>query len=364
MKKILCYIDMMDRTGAQRVMKNLVTFLSEKGYEVVLVNDFDISYQDNSFDIPKTVKRIFLRKTINGNIIIKNLERMIRLRKSIVIEKPDVILSFLGRPNIRTLISAIGLDVKKIVSVRNDPNYEYGHSIVVKRLINFLFRLADGIVFQTEDAKKYFNSRIQNKSSIILNPVDSTFFLTNRKEIQNGIVTFGRLEPQKNHKLLIDAYALVASRLTDIDELFIYGEGELRDTLENYVCSIGLTDKIHFPGNVENVSEILSKARMFVLSSDYEGLPNALMEAMACGTPLISTDCPCGGPKMLIKNDLQGILVKCNDVESMANAIQKILLDNEYRMKMSKKVRERAEIFEGSRIFDEWEEYLNSVLEG
>ena len=115
----------MDRTGAQRVMKNIVTYLCDKNYNVILVNDFDIGRKD-SFDISNKVKRVFLRKNNCGNVFIKNVERIIRLRKLVKREKPDIILSFLGRPNVRMLIATLGVNVKKVVSVRNDPNYEYG----------------------------------------------------------------------------------------------------------------------------------------------------------------------------------------------------------------------------------------------
>ena len=124
MKKIICYIDIMASTGgAQRVMKNLVTYLIDKGYSVVLVNDFDIG-NENSFDIPDKVKRVYLRKDNKGNPISKNIERIVKLRQLVKKEKPDILLSFLGAPNIRSVLATIGLDIKKIVSVRNDPKYE------------------------------------------------------------------------------------------------------------------------------------------------------------------------------------------------------------------------------------------------
>lgn len=361
MKKIVCYIDMMDRTGAQRVMRNLVTFLAEKKYEVTLVNDFDIENGDNSFSIPPSVKRVYLRTQLEGNPIVKNLQRMTTLRRTIKEIKPDVVLSFLGRPNIRMLMSTVFLKTKKIVSVRNDPNREYGNSRFVRLLTNLLFMLADGCVFQTIDASKYFCKRIVNKSKIILNPVDSSFFCTTRSEQVEGIVTFGRLEPQKNHRLLLDAYKKASMSVGYIDDLYIYGEGYLRNELQNYVEELGLINKVHFPGNVENVEEILAKSKLFVLSSDYEGLPNALMEAMAVGVPCISTDCPCGGPKTLINSKNQGILVPCNEVDSMGEAIRRCINDVELSQKLSVESRKRALEFQPSYIFEQWEEYLNCI---
>lgn len=360
MKKIICYIDIMDRTGAQRVMKNIVTYLGDKNYNVILINDFDIGRKD-SFDISNKVKRVFLRKNNCGNVFIKNIERIIRLRKLVKREKPDIILSFLGRPNVRMLIATLGVNVKKIVSVRNDPNYEYGKGKLKKVLINLLFEQADGCVFQTDDAKNYFNKKIQYNSKIILNPVDPIFFESKRSENCKGIVTFGRLDKQKNHRLLIRAYANLLKKDKKLEELYIYGDGELRDELEKIIERKNLKNKVHLLGNVKDVAKILSSSKLFVLSSDFEGLPNVLMEAMACGTPVISTDCPCGGPRMLITNENEGILVGCNDSEGLEVAIKKLIYDKSALEEMSVATRNRAKSFESLKILKEWEEYLNLI---
>lgn len=361
MKKIICYIDIMASTGgAQRVMKNLVTYLIDKGYSVVLVNDFDIG-NENSFDIPDKVKRVYLRKDNKGNPISKNIERIVKLRQLVKKEKPDILLSFLGAPNIRSVLATVGLDVKKIISVRNDPKYEYGKSQISKIAVNLLFRYVDGCVFQTEDAKSYFNKKLQCKSRVILNPVDEIFFRTKRSESCNGIVTVGRLEAQKNHKLLLQAYSNLLKRDKDIEDLYIYGDGSLKGELEEFIYKNRLKNKVHLLGKVSNVAEILSKSKLFILSSDFEGLPNALMEAMASGTPVVSTDCPCGGPKMLIKGRNTGILVRCDDVKALEEAINGVIYDKEKLKQMSVAVREAAKSFESSKIFKEWEEYLNFI---
>ena len=361
MKKIICYIDIMANTGgAQRVMKNLVTYLIEKDYSVILVNDFDVG-EKNSFDIPDEVERVYLRKNNLGNPIVKNIERIVTLRKLVKKEKPDIILSFLGAPNIRSVLATVGIGVKRIISVRNTPEYEYGKSVISKLVVNLLFRQVDGCVFQTDDAKSYFNKKLQYKSRVILNPVDKSFFNIKRVEDCKGIVTIGRLESQKNHKLLIQAYSNLLERDNEIDDLYIYGDGSLREDLEKFIYNNELQNKVHLLCKISNVAEILSSSKLFILSSDFEGLPNVLMEAMACGTPVISTDCPCGGPKMLIENINQGILVKCNDIKGLENAIRSIIYDNTVLKRMSGEATERAKSFESSKIFREWELYLNLI---
>lgn len=134
MKKILFYIDMMYRGGAQRVMANLIEYFTEQGYETVLVNDFVQNSDKAQYHLPAGLKRVYLRQNLGGNKIVKNIERITRLRKVIKEEQPDMVLSFLGRPNKRMLLSTVGMRVKKVVSVRNDPYREYGKGFLVCNL--------------------------------------------------------------------------------------------------------------------------------------------------------------------------------------------------------------------------------------
>lgn len=360
MKKILFYIDSLRRGGAQRVMSNLVTFFCESGYETVLVNDFALQ-NDMHYDVPSEAKRIYLRPDNSGNALIKNIVRVTKLRKVIKEEKPDIVLSFMGRPNKRMLMATIGLDLKTIVSVRNDPNKEYGASKIKKYTAHQIFKLADGVVFQTEDAAEYFPEKIKNKSAIIFNPVGETFYTAVRSALPCDIVTTGRLEPQKNHKMLIDAFSRIADKCRD--DLYIYGEGPLRQELEELCVRLGVSDRVHLPGNTSDVKGVLEKANIYVLSSDYEGMPNALMEAMAVGVPAISTDCPCGGPKMLIKPGEEGLLVPCNDADALAKAMLALEQDDDKREEMGCRAAARAKDFLPSIIYKQWEEFFKHVFE-
>lgn len=351
---------MLGRGGAQRVMSNLVTYFHNKGYEVILANDFIRDDKLPHYDVPDGVKRVFLRQKRKGIPGVKNLQRVINLRRIIKSEKPDIVLSFLGSPNYTTLLASRGLNVKVVTSVRNDPNREYGSTQFKKKTANMLFARADGCVFQTEDASMYFNGNIRSKSRVILNPVGDAFYATQRAEEPQNIVTFGRLEPQKRHKMLIDAFSEIAGEFPS-ENLIIYGDGPLRAETEEYCRQKGLENRILLPGNVPDVDQKLSVAKVFVLPSDYEGLPNALMEAMAVGTPAISTDCPCGGPKTLIRDNTQGILFPCGDTKALVEALRKLLSDSELQKTLSENSRIRANDFKPEKIYAMWEEYLSSI---
>lgn len=352
-KKIIFYIDVMKRGGAQRVMSVIVNHLAKTNDNLVLITDFKSENLADEYEINSNVKRLYLRESIKGNAILKNIERIKCLRRIVKSEKPDIILSFLGRPNIRMLLATIGLKCKKFVSVRNDPNKEYGTNFIKKLFSKTLFLLADGCVFQTSDASKYFFKKTQKKSKIIFNPVDEKFYTEYSNTEKKDIISVGRLEPQKNHKLLIEAFENISQEIEE--NLLIYGDGNLKEELQKFVNDKRLNDRVLFMGNVKDIDVVLQSAKVFVLSSDYEGMPNALMEAMATGVGCISTDCPCGGPKALIENDTQGILVPCGDSIALSNAIQKMLL--QYK-KYGEAAKQRAKKFKEDKILKEWEDYL------
>ena len=357
-RKIILYIDTMYRGGAQRVMANLANYFSSNGVDVVLINDFPEARAGMVYSVNTSVKRIFLQESNKGNALIKNLVRILKLRKIIKQEQADTILSFMGPPNIRMLLATLGIrSSRKIVSVRNDPNKEYGTNVIIKYFVCQLFTFADGCVFQTEDAKQYFPKSVQNNSVVIFNPVDSKFYGIIRNTDCHNIITAGRLEAQKNHKNLITAFAQISVEFPE-DKLIIYGEGKLRGELMQMCQKLHLANRVEFPGNTLRMDKVLADAKCFVLSSDYEGLPNALMEAMAAGVPVISTDCPCGGPRALITSQNEGILLPCADSNLMANAMRLLLNDKSLQNRLSAAAHKRAQSFAPDVIFSQWDTYL------
>ena len=362
LSKIILYIDMMGHGGAQRVMLTLAEYFNKSGAKVILINDFQLSSDIPQYSVPFYIEQIYLRKKLNGSRIWKNAERIRVFRNIVKREKPEIILSFLGRPNERMLLSTFGLPCKKVVSVRNDPNREYGKGGIKKWFARQLFRFADGVVFQTEDAGNYFPDTVRRRSSIILNPVKDGFYQIKRKASTGKIITFGRLEKQKNHRMLIQVFARLTEEFPEI-RLFIYGEGSLRPELEKLIHRLELDGRAFLPGDTDHVERHLSDSEIFVLSSDFEGMPNALMEAMAAGLPCVSTDCPCGGARMLIRDRENGMLVPTGDENAMEKAIRTLLLDKKFAEKAGKAANASAKAFKAEKIFEQWERYLIRVLE-
>jgi len=315
-RKILLYVDSMNRGGAERVMSIIANYFVGKN-DVVLVTDIPIVNNENNYAISKRVECICLRPK-SKRFLLKNWQRIKELRKIIKLNDADIALSFLGEQNYRMILATMGLGCKKCISVRNDPNIEYGSSWVSKKITNIIFGFADTCIFQTNDAKKYFSKKIQKKSVVIANPIDEKFFKVKRVKKPKDIVTVGRLEPQKNHKLLIEAFAMIHDKIPN-ERLLIYGDGSLKNELRKYIDEFDMRGDILLMGKSCDIEKELAKAKLFVLSSDYEGMPNALMEAMAVGLPCISTDCPCGGPRDLIKDKKNGLLIHCDDVDRLSD---------------------------------------------
>lgn len=358
-EKYIFYIDSMQKGGANRVMANLTEYFSSIGKEVILIND--IGKIDG---VPEySINPLIVRKVLNVKLkssIISNLTRIIHLRKIIQEENADVVVSFMGPPNIRMLFATIGLKCKKIVSVRNDPNVEYGNDKFIKTIVRKLFNLADGCVFQTEEASMYFSKTLRDKSRVIFNPVHYSFYSTERSKFTKNIVTVGRLEKQKNHELLIKAFSKIAGEIPE-EKLIIYGEGTQRNELEHLVYSLHLQNRVLLPGNVDDVPEKLSQAKLFVMSSNFEGMPNALMEAMAVGVPVISTNCPCGGPRSILKDGKIGILVNVDDSYALSKAMLMLMSNNDLLQKYGDFAKKRANDFEPTVIYSQWNEYISGI---
>lgn len=354
---IVFYINNLEKGGAERAILQLATGFYEQNYETTIITTFE---GNNEYDFPKGLNRInLLEEQDTGNRIIRNLSLIIKLRKILKTQKPDFLISFMVEANFRAILATVGLKTKCIVSVRNDPEKEYVGKLG-KIIGKYIMPIADGCVFQTNDALNWFPKKLQRKSKIIYNAVKDEFFNVQRNVEENTVVTCGRLEEQKNHKMLIDAFEIVVKQCKDA-KLLIYGEGSLRNELQNIIDERVLSNNIKLCGNTNDVLGVLSKAEIFVLSSDYEGMPNALMEALAAGVPSISTDCPCGGPRMLIKDNESGVLVGTGSHIELSSAIINLLQDRELQDKYSTESKKNAYQYKSTIVLKSWIEFLDSL---
>lgn len=357
--KLLFYINAIHDGGAERVISNLASVFSTHGYQVILVTSFCAKWE---YVLDSNVRRLSLEETeIKQSFFKRNVSRILKLRSICREEKPDLVISFMGEPTFRALLATKGLPIKNIISVRSDPNIEYA-GLIREFLGKHLLPTADGCVFQTEEAKMWFPKKLQKKSKIIFNPIGEEFYQMQHRPVLGRIVSCGRLEEQKNHSMLIKVFAGLAVKHSEI-HLWIYGGGSLRRKLQKQIRKAGMENRICFKGVTDNVPKALSEASIFVLPSIFEGMPNALMEALAVGVPCISTDCPCGGPRMLIDSGENGILVKNNDMAALAEAMERLLNNPAAAAALGARAKERALEYRQEKVFGEWKEYVDELLE-
>lgn len=360
MKKIALFISSLQKGGSERVMVNLAEYLEKQGYEVLLVTQYK---QDVEYEISKTIRRVYSEPSqeyLQGGRVHNFLQRFKTLRNIWKENKPDVILAFLGKNNLMAIATSRFLPSKVAVSVRGEPTMEY-EGKVMQCIAKGVFCFADGIIMQTNDAKQFLPAWLHKKVRILPNPLNPAFVNKRYEGVrEQEIVAVGRLDENKNHMMLIQAFEKIEKEFPDM-KLTIYGEGNSRNTLEQYVKEKDLVSKVKLPGNIQNVAERIRKAKIFVLTSNTEGMPNSVMEAMALGMAVVSTDCPCGGPAMLIQNGINGMLVPVGDVNALANAFRKILSDDAYAKKLEECAYHIVEELHPDSVNKKWEEYLKSV---
>ncbi len=161
---------------------------------------------------------------------------------------------------------------------------------------------------------------------------------------------------------MIKSFNLIKDKFPYIT-LEIYGVGDEYQNISNLIESLNLRDRVFLRGRTHNPEKVLEIADIFVLSSDFEGMPNALMEAMAAGLPCIATDCPCGGPKALINNYENGILTEVNNELQLANAISYLLSNKEQRFELGKKAKQSSLIFKPNVVLKQWDEFISKVFQ-
>jgi len=351
--------------GAERVISLLANNFAERGDEVEMIALTSISPDYYTLD-PK-VKFIHADKVSKGGLF----GELWWFRRHIKKEQPDVVIAFMEAVYEFVLLALLGTKTPVISSERLDPALISWPRKVLRWL---LLPTATAHVVQTQQIKQYYNQRIQKKTHIIYNPVNERVFetlydnddynennkLRVKKERLNRIISVGRLYPQKNQKMMIEAFAQISERYPDW-KLIIYGEGPERDSLESLVSNLKsqVSSRISLPGRCETVIEEVAKSKVFCLSSDYEGMSNAMIEALCVGTPVISTKV--SGTDELIRDGENGLLVDIGDTEGLAKALEKLLSNRELREKIGKEGQKLATQFKTETIVDQWEELVHRL---
>jgi glycosyltransferase involved in cell wall biosynthesis len=353
--------------GAERTASLMANHWAEAGDQVTLVT-LD-SAKNDRYVLAPAVRRESLGLMGNSKNFLaaawNNLRRVRALRRAIVRAASEHVISLTDNMNVLTLLACARLSLRPIVAVRADPRH---HQIgrAWSRLRRRLYPKSRAIVVQTagvrDVVRKFAGSApIHVIPNAVKKPDRPRAEPSGKVKSGGRIVAAGRLAPEKGMDLLIEAFATIAARHPDWS-LRILGEGAGRADLEDRVFRRGLSDRIELPGWTPEPSAEMFAADLFVLPSRYEGFPNALLEAMACGLPAISFDCQ-SGPSEIIRHEVDGLLVPAEDVTALGQAMDRLMGDVDQRRRLAQRAVEVASRFSEDLFFRRWEALLEAGRE-
>lgn len=357
LKKIVFVCDSMVSGGAEKVIASISREMANLGIKITIVGVADYHKPHSFYELGQDVVYQTIRTKKEKRVSF--LKRVFLLKRLLSDLKPDIVISFLPNANVFTWLALIGLQIPHVVSERNNP-YIDPKSKLLRVLKRISFLRANGCVFQTNGAKSFYCKAVQNKSIIIKNPIDFDIpFLKCPEQRNKTVLAVGRLIEQKNYFCLLEAFAIFNKKNRYEYTLKIYGDGPDKNDLIKRCQNLNLLDYVIFAGEDNNWHDKEKNDAMFILSSNYEGMPNSLAEAMAIGIPSISTDCPTGGSKELIKDGVNGFLVPMNDSQSLAKKMIELSMMPPNIFWDSNK--EMKEEYSTDKITQRWIEYLLSL---
>lgn len=357
MRKIVFVIEQLYGGGAERVTAALMNELC-KTEEVHLVSTYCHDTAEDYSTDERIIKHTFAEKSLHRGLTL--MKRIAFLRSTIRAINPMCVISLAAcGTNALLSVALWGIRTPLILSERNDPA-RFPTSRIERFLRHISYHLCEGLVFQTAGAQAYFSRRIRRKSIIIVNPITGEIPARYEGIREQRIVNCCRLKTQKNLDLLIEAFADIADDYPDL-QLEIYGEGPERKRLETKISDMHLQDRILLPGYTQNAFAAMHSAMMFVSSSDYEGISNSMLEALAIGTPTVCTDCPPGGARETITDGINGLLVPTGDRNALAAAMRRLLSDPQMLEKLSRNGCELRNELSVERIAHQWIAYMQQV---
>lgn len=360
MKKTVFFVtNALSGGGAERVMSILSNYLVKRNYQIefILLNGSEVVYPLDPF------VKITVRPDVKDKDTVAQIKYLHKIMKK---NSGALFVSFFTHQNLYTILASFGTGIKVLVSERNDPANSFTQKIQkigdFARKILYRASVCKKIIFQTQGAADYFPDKIKSKGIVIPNPLKDGLPEPCTGERKKTVVAVGRFNPQKNYRLLIDAFAQFSKPHPDY-KLEIYGDGGLRKTMENYIDKLGLTDKIELCGFCKDVHQRIADAGMYVMSSDFEGLSNAMLEAMALGLPVISTDHPPGGARAYIKSYENGILTPVGDVDAMAKAMCYMAENPQKAKEMGLKASSVRQELSMDSICKKWKKVFDEIAE-
>ena len=354
-KRITLFIGSLSGGGAERVTCNLANYLNENGYKIDVIT---MSNKRDTYKLEEGVNRICLLEESERSNVWRNYKLRQERLKQYVVANQDISCYVVMLPI--TIFMLIRLkkftNSKMVISERNNPD---SYNFAKKAMMKYASKRCDGLVVQTNEIAKWYGG-VSNKV-VIPNAINSDIVFPKRGRVEKKIVAVGRLEKQKNYPMLIKAFEIFSKEHSDY-KLEIYGQGRQKDELKRMISQYHLEDKAELMGYVDNISECIARAACFVMTSSFEGMPNALIEAMCIGVPCIATDSDGGGVRDLITNNKNGIIIKKDDVTALVRSMNKIISNEEFSDSLSSEAVILRRVLFHDKIYNRWANYIDSII--
>ena len=351
--------------GAEKMITCVANGMAKRGHFVAIVNyksaggEYINKHQQ---DIDKSISVYEFQGNKAGKI--SRLQKILFTRRVVKEFDADVMICFTMYPSFVGKIVQMLTGIPSIMSERGNP-----YATINKKNFNCLIELfvvnqSAGGVFQIKGASDFFSTRLQKKSTIIPNPI---FIKDKIEQVQfeqreKSIVSVGRLDNyQKRYDIMIKAFSLFSKNHPEW-LLKLYGVGSDEQLIKNWCIENGVEDRVKFMGLSKQPMVDICNAGMFLITSDFEGISNSLLEAMAVGLPCVSTDSPPGGARMLIQNNSNGLLAEVGNHEKIAEAMAKFADDPNLAKQCGENAKLVVSRFDAERTLDKWESYIAEVV--
>lgn len=357
--RILFIVRSIGYGGASKQLALTANAMTQKGHQVTVYSyNMNVLKQELLQDVTYVPQPNLCRNKLE-----EYLFSPWRIRKLIKRTKAEVVVSWRANAGCFTSLACLGLKgVKHVFSERTDP---YTETSLFLKIATRLCRRADGGVFQTEKARDYYGQAMARRSVVIPNPIPGNTVLPEVVPVeqrQKKVAWVGRFfMKQKRMDVMVKAWAEVHKRLPDY-KLVFYGDGADMAQTQQMVQEYGLEEYVEFKGVVKGVVDIIKDHALLVMTSDYEGIPNTILEAFIAGVPVVTTDCSPGGARILIEDGVNGAIVPTGNDKAVAESIISIINTSIVSVDFIKKSRKKIENFHPNIVFEQWNDYLVSLI--
>lgn len=349
--------------GAEKMLTFVANSLYSKGHKISIINLNTVPNYVNAH-----------RRAVDEHIVVYELEngtkknvkeKLCFTRKAAKKENADIIIGFTEMPNAIARIVAFTLGIPSIMSERGDPvRTGVGKGSIKNNLVLKLINTSKGGVFQTEGARDFYGRGLRNRGVVIPNPIFVTGQVpcVDHNKREKSVVSVGRLDNfQKRYDVMLEAFKLFSAKHSEY-VLKLYGKGSDEELIKSWVEEKGLSDKVKFMGLTTRPMQDICNDGMFLITSDYEGISNSLLEAMAVGLPCVSTDHTPGGARLLITDHENGLLAPVENSEKLASAMCEFAENSELAARCGDNAKDVVNRFAPDKIIDMWESYVLKLI--